>query len=393
MADIAVSTRSRSGAFSFPWVFGPRADLGLILGGMSAALALFLMYPLLGWNMLLVWFIWVMLLDTPHFFATYNRTYLDAESRRSERRLLTRSLLVFTVGPAVILLCYALYRFGVPAFKSPWTIYIALVSLWAYTHITRQHYGFLRLYNRKNGEIGTTEAKIDRAALYGCLGLSLVALLVSHPGTRRRAGLAEWSLGPIQALDVWLYWTALAGFLALVGAIVVVQVGRYLRAEPINLPKQLFLGSVIGLHGIVCFSGLLTPNSLLPFTAIITIYHDIQYLFITRFHGRNRYGTTPESRRPFGIAGRLAGNFPLFMAVAILFFAVPVWSVGCLIERVQVCRAGPQPGFETFMGDTIWIVIFAVVTSGLQMHHYLLDQYIWRTGRSAQLRKELKLES
>jgi hypothetical protein len=45
------------------------------------------------------------------------------------------------------------------------------------------------------------------------------------------------------------------------------------------------------------------------------------------------------------------------------------------------------------MGDTIWIVIFAVLTSGLQMHHYLLDQYIWRTGKSAQLRKELRLES
>jgi len=46
----------------------------------------------------------------------------------------------------------------------------------------------------------------------------------------------------------------------------------------------------------------------------------------------------------------------------------------------------------TFMGDTTWILFFVMLTSGIQMHHYVLDMFIWRPGKSLALRKDLGLE-
>jgi hypothetical protein len=58
-----------------------------------------------------------------------------------------------------------------------------------------------------------------------------------------------------------------------------------------------------------------------------------------------------------------------------------------------VCEIGPRWGEATFMGDTTWILFFALFTMGAQMHHYVLDMYIWRPGKSARLRRELDLDS
>jgi hypothetical protein len=155
MVDISLSGRSRAQAFSFPWIFGARQDLAISLGGMSAGFALLMMHTLLHWNMIVVWFVWVVCLDTPHFFGTYYRTYLDSKEWRQRRGLLLGSLAVFLIGPTLLAVASALHAFGVQNFKLPWRLLGVGVSLWAYLHITRQHYGVLRLYNRKNCEIGS----------------------------------------------------------------------------------------------------------------------------------------------------------------------------------------------------------------------------------------------
>jgi hypothetical protein len=113
--------------------------------------------------------VWVVVLDTPHFFATYFRTYLDKHEWLARRRFLVGSLAIFLVGPAMLFATWMLHSFGTANFKLPWRMWGVGVSLWAYFHITRQHYGFLRLYNRKNGELKTEEARLDAVVLYGTL--------------------------------------------------------------------------------------------------------------------------------------------------------------------------------------------------------------------------------
>jgi hypothetical protein len=401
---LAVAPRFRP-LFALPWIFGARADLAVSLGGMMAGFALFFMYTVIGWNVLWVWFVWVVTLDTPHFFATYFRTYLDKQDRLANRRMLINTLSCFLVGPAALLAAYVLYKAGVAQFKLPMRVFGYGVSLWAYWHIMRQHYGILRLYNRKNGEVGSSEARLDATVLYGCLSLAFVALLLRHPSTRPIFGLGDWIGVPA---TIWraplvtlanLPWDEVV-FLALLAAVLVLctgfaahQIGKPRRGERINLPKVVFVSTVILLHGFMAFSGLLPASTLLGFTAVITIYHDIQYYTVVWFYGRNRYGRTAAERKPFGVAGTLAQSFPLFLAVGIVFVSLPLWGLGCITNRVDICGPGIDMGTQTFMGSTDWILFFALLTAGFQIHHYVLDQFIWRPGRSRQLRQHLNLET
>lgn len=385
MSSITVSDARRQ-LVTLPWLFNPLADLGFAIGGMLAGFAIIAMHLFLGWDMILVWFVWVVTLDTPHFFATYSRTYLDREARTEFRSLLRSSLLIFLVAPTAVLMSGALYYAGVEQFEGPWNVLIAGVSLWAYFHITRQHYGFLRLYNRKNGEIGSTESKIDAWALYGFLAFAFIGVLTYFNRTQRMLGFTP------QISEV-LYAFALTGAIFFIALFFVYQIGKLIRGEPINLPKVIFLSTVMLLHFVVSFCGLLPANVTLSLTATITIYHDIQYFFFVRFQGLKRYGNTDESWRKFGFAGTLSKSFPLFMAAAIFLMSVPLWAFGCAIGRVSVCQIGPSWGEPTFLGDTTWILFFAAASMGVQMHHYVLDMFIWRPGKSARLRQELNLES
>ena len=384
MSSVAF-TEARPQLLRFPWIFGPRADLGFAVGGMLAGFAIVAMHLVLGWNMIAVWFVWVVTMDTPHFFATYSRTYLDREARKEFRPLLWKSLLIFALPVSAVLLSGVLYQSGVENFKAPWSILLAFVALWAYVHITRQHYGFLRLYNRKAGEIGTSEAKCDAWVLYGFLGFAFVGVLSYFERAQR-------TLSMTPEIAEALYAIGLFGAVFFVALFFVFQAGKVLRGEPINLPKVIFLSTVMLLHFVVSFCGVLPAEVSLSFTATITIYHDIQYFFFVHYQGKKRYGDSTESRSKFGLAGALSKNFGLFLAVAIALMSLPVWGFACLIGRVPVCSMGPHWGAETFMGDTTWILLFAVVTMGVQMHHYVLDMFIWRPGKSARLRQELNLE-
>ena len=106
MTDIHLQPGQSAGLeryFKMNWVFSARRDLVFLIGSVLAGWLIFGMYMLLGWNMILVWLIWVIVLDTPHFFATYSRTYLDKAARKQMPRLLILSLGVFLIGPAALI--------------------------------------------------------------------------------------------------------------------------------------------------------------------------------------------------------------------------------------------------------------------------------------------------
>jgi len=399
--------------FKVNWVLGPRRDMIFLIGSVLLGWAIWGIYTVLGWNMLLVWFVWVIVLDTPHFYATYSRTYLDKEARKEMRPLLIGSLGVFLFGPAMIALTYFLYYSGVENYQLPWkTIFPIIVSLWAYWHVTRQHYGVLRLYHRKNAEWGTLDAKIDSWLLYGGLLIPLVALIVRHPDARGRIfldnavpwlpSMAEGQsyLGYVADLR-WEHGVILATIVALVILLSVFflrQVQRIVTGDKIALPKLMFLAAVLPLHIYICYSDQILLTGLLTFTVIITIYHDIQYLAIVWYYNQNRYKPheDKEAPRKFGIAASLSKNPALWIGFGILCFAIPVWGLGCAIgrmdERLAMCYNGPDWGQQLILGDTTWIAFFVILTFGFQMHHYVLDQYIWRPSKSKKLREDMKIE-
>ena len=393
--------------FKINWVFSARRDLVFLIGSVLSGWAVFWMYTILGWNMILVWFIWVIILDTPHFFATYSRTYLDREARQKMRPLLLWSLGIFLVGPLAMILSYGMEALGLPFWKAPWWLFLVGVSLWAYWHITRQHYGIMRLYHRKNGETGTVDAKIDSWLLYGCLLVPFLALIARHPNSRGRVGLGDavpWFPERTDGQSVlgylidlrWEHQVVMATLVVVVTLLTVFlgrQIQRVARGERIALPKLLFLAAVLPLHIYMSYSDYLLATSLLTFTVIVTIYHDMQYLAIVWYYNQNRYGgEKKQAERRFGFAAKLSRNFVFYIPFAVVAISLPVWGLGCLINRIPVCATGPEWGERIMLDTTTWIAFYVMLTSGFQMHHYLLDQFIWRPGKDKKLREDLKME-
>lgn len=404
-------TQHLAGSISANWIINRRMDLAWFIGGALAAYALFFVHAGLGWDMVGIWFLWVVLLDGPHFFGTLSRTFFDRQELRQRRRLLVGSLAWYLVGPGAVALAWGLYELGVTAYQLPWKLYLTFFGLWAYWHIVRQHYGFMRLYQKKNDDTHPLDARLDSALLYGGLLLPFVVFIIRHADVREQIGLPEalpvWpSLpegGPLAALFDGAYlaglaWehgvvvvsAALVGTLAL--AFAVRQMLRVRQGEKINGPKILFLLAVVPLHVYVCFSPAVLTASLLAFSAFITIFHDIQYHAIVWFHHRNRYHRPGVDPKRYGLAPKISRNLLTYFGIAIFF---------ALVFRLLGCTFAVHPGCTPFL-ITSDVHLFGALNGdallkgfmlGFPLQHYFIDQFIWKTSKSQELRKDLRLES
>lgn len=382
-------------------------DLTWFIGGALAGYGLFFVHAGLGWDMVGIWFLWVVLLDSPHFFGTISRTYLDKQEFKQRKRLLTWSLLWFAVGPFTILLSWSFFELGLSNYQLPWKLFLIFFGLWAYWHIVRQHYGFLRLYQKKNGDNHPLDARLDSALLYGGLLLPFLVFVVRHPETRVQLGLAE-SIPTLASLQgssaalsstylaslTWEHWVVfVSAFLIGVSALafLVRQGHKMFRGEKVNGPKMLFLLAVVPLHVYVCFSPAVLSASLLAFSAFITIFHDIQYHAIVWFHHRNRYHRPGVDKKKFGLAPKISKNILTYAGCAIFF---------ALIFRLLGCSFDIHPGCVPFVISSDYHLFGAVNSDallkamllGFPLHHYFVDQYIWKTSKSKELRKDLKME-
>src|SRR5687767_4817438 len=93
----------RARALSVRWIIGARDDLVWFIGSVVTSYLLLALY--VGGVVPLVPMVvaWAVLVDAPHVFGTFSRTYFDREERRARRRLLWLSLLFFAVGPLAVL--------------------------------------------------------------------------------------------------------------------------------------------------------------------------------------------------------------------------------------------------------------------------------------------------
>jgi hypothetical protein len=99
------------------WIASARYDGAFFFG--SAVLAvlagvLVLMAPPL---VVPLWWVWLGLVDGPHFAATWMRTYLDPHERRTRRRLLLGSLVFLTPGFLALGLSRGHPPYGAPALR------------------------------------------------------------------------------------------------------------------------------------------------------------------------------------------------------------------------------------------------------------------------------------
>src|SRR5206468_12363494 len=116
---------------------------------------------------------WAILIDAPHVFGTFSRTYFDRSEWKTRKRLMLGSLLFFVVGPTMVLLGAGFTFFFIAA-------------LWAYYHLVKQHYGFMGLYKKKNNDLAPIDNALDRLLLMFAFNYPFVAFIAADPAAMAR---------------------------------------------------------------------------------------------------------------------------------------------------------------------------------------------------------------
>lgn len=372
-----------------PWIFSPSRDLWLLLGGPLAGLLLLVAAAVLRDGFTYVWFAWVALLDTPHYFGTYARAFLDRVEFRRRRRLYLGSFAWLGLGPATLLLGWAAFRRGAPWHDAPWSLFLLGFSAWAYWHVVRQHYGFLRLYQAKDPQLGRQEARRDTALLYGGQILPILVFGFRHPELRVLLGLpASPGHEPWRAVFEGL---AIAAIAVLALRFALAQLARASAGAPFCWPKVLHVGGVVLLAAVACLAPPVKDVPLYAFGALVTIYHDLQYQAIAFLQQRNRHqaaGDDPEAM--YGPAVFFTRR-PIAWIAAGLAFGASARLLGCGLGAHPGCESWLPAATLPLFGALHLDALFASVLFGVAMQHYFLDQHLWRLQGNPELRAELGL--
>jgi hypothetical protein len=361
------------------WLVDRRHDLLSTVGGLGASLALLSLHLGAGASGLVLWWAWVLCLDGPHIFATLSRTYLDRRERTARRRLLLGSLGWFAAGPLLFGLSLLLGR------RLPFELFVTVANLWAYWHVVRQHYGLMSLYQRKNGDMHPVDRRIDSLTLYVGLLAPFIAFAMTHASARRMLGLGAQP--GREVLLTLLCWEAVLLVVALFAGR---QLQRWRAGVGVNGPKVLLLVAALGLSALLFSPPVVGRIEFLMVAAVVTAFHNIQYHGIVWFYHRNRYHTPGADRAAFGLAPRVSQRFLIYAACGVVF---------TLLYRGLGCGFGAHPGCGTFdakvmLGPGLSLRDLMVgFIWGFALHHYYLDQKIWRVSRDSGLNRDLKLSS
>ena len=345
-----IITKPVASAISLRWIISARDDAIWFIGSVVSSYLLLFLYvrgivPLVPMVAL-----WAILIDAPHVFGTFSRTYFDRAERKNRARLLWGSLLFFAIGPVMVL-------------AGAGFVFLFVAALWAYYHLVKQHYGFMVLYKKKNGDLARVDNVLDRLLLVFAFNYPFVEFIARDPQAMARVpallrgganGLAKLLLaGTILIFIVWL------------GR----QVQRAFTGEPLNVPKYLLLGAAIPMHWIVLLTPM--PHKPIAIVAILTIYHNFQYHRLIWFHNQ-KYA---NAREKYGAAEIISRRIIFYVAFGVLF---------------GVIYQGPRQLLNN-LGQSLTVQLGISFLWGYAFIHYYLDSKIWRVRRDPSVGKALHM--
>lgn len=336
-----------------------------------------------------LWFGWIWLIEGPHLFATWQRTYFDPDYRRQHARLLSTSLLWLTPG----VLCWLLSQ--ISGHGEVFLLFLGAATLWSFHHAIRQFHGIQSLYQRLHqSELRARQQ--DKVLLHSSLWLAYAVFLLAHPANREQLGLSAHSV----ALDEML-------LPALIAALVLAPLWW---CSLLLLRWRRKLALLPGLFGLLVAGGTTffslfvvgnrepllanaaTPEQVFMAATIVTGgLHGIHYLGMVVAASGRRAATPPMTTglpSSITLAQRLGRQpwlaYGLLLALSVLYVALNLLRGGAPLNFGSGLNWAP---------DSAVTQGFLAVYWGLFFHHYWLDQHIWKPSKDAQLRHELNLES
>lgn len=322
-----------------PWIVDARIDIGTQL--------LCLLGPLLLWasfasNLLagaIVYVLFQILLNMPHNFQTWTLSLLDPVDRQKygAHYLKVAVLFIIILGTTMALSPQGVFPY----------LNFALLY-WGYYHLIRQHFGFLRIYEKKSGGVSSGEARAYEYYLYGVTYLPLL-LRFRDP-----------QLMTLQEINLWVWHPILSsalsfGLFILLGLVISAGVVHHLylwiTRRPFLAPRALHLLCVTLLF---TGAGLAVDNFLIAIV-IVTAHHNIQYLGLTWLHNRNR--AQDEAASPNPAIRWIQGEKKWIYGAVSLLYGIVILLPFALMPQ-QLLAALPLYFFVAF--------------------HYYVDARMWR---------------
>jgi hypothetical protein len=342
------------------WIGRRNFDLVFFFGGAVLAVAALATAVAFRSSIVVLAWVWLLLFDGPHMMALYTRTYLDPLARRERRPLLLGSLAVFLVGPTFLALSLAARS------DTPFLAFVGLASIYGYYHVVRQHYGFVALYRAKSQQpITRASYAIDKGTLYLGMWLPWIGFLVAHPIGRGLRG----SSGEPSAIESAAGSAIFVAWLAVVGA----YAWRAVRARASGL-KAPYLLLVTGVHGLLYFvasrfepvySLAKNPDQqLLLMTVMGGLLHSAQYVGIVWL-----YNAKNNAKRFPTLARYLLACVAFSAAYFVIAALTAVYPAIAWLEDARAFGVVPLSRLALCL---FW---------GIALHHYVVDQYIWRIKR------------
>jgi uncharacterized membrane protein len=348
-ASAEIIAKPVASAISLRWIISARDDVIWFIGSVVSSYALLILYVSGLVPLVPMVAAWAILIDAPHVFGTFSRTYFDRTERKNRARLLWGSLLFFAIGPVMVLAGAGLVFFFVAA-------------LWAYYHLVKQHYGFMVLYKKKNGDLARVDNALDRLLLLFAFNYPFVEFIARDPAAMVR--VPEVLRGGVNGFAKLLLAGTILIFVVWIGR----QVQRAITGEPLNVPKYLLLGAAIPMHWIVLLTPM--PHKPIAIVAILTIYHNFQYHRLIWFHNQ-KY----KSREKYGAAELISRRLLFYIAFGILF--------GIIYQGPRQILNNLGQSSVTHLGISfLW---------GYAFIHYYLDSKIWRVRRDPSVGKALNM--
>lgn len=262
-----------------------------------------------------------------------------------------------------------------------------VAALWAYYHLVKQHYGFMVLYKKKNGDLAPIDNAVDRLLLLFAFNYPFVAFIAEDPEAMARVPPVLQS-GVNGLATILLVGTIVIG-VAWLGR----QIQRAIVGLPLNAPKYLLLAAAIPMHWVALLTPM--PHKPIALVAILTIYHNLQYHRLIWFHNK-KYVTSGDStttthgalRDKYGAAAFISRRLLFYVALGVIFGVIyqgPRQYLGYLsFTTGDAARGTVEQSFATQLGVSfLW---------GYAFIHYYLDSKIWRVRRDPSVGKALKMD-
>ena len=323
------------------WIVSPRYDTLFFTASLAVPLAMWAAFSAGLMTGVAVYVAFQLLFNLPHNFQTWTMSLFDEDDRARNGR-------AYAIAALVIAVVFAVPMVLSPDGVYPW-VRDALIY-WGYYHLVRQHYGFQRLYERKMGGVSERESWWYGRYLDAVSYLPLLIRFRDPELMTINAGSARaWIHHPVLPSPVVLALVAL--YVAVVLAAVGHHAVAFARGRRGLMPRALLLGSVT-----VCFAlAALVISDMIVAIAIVTSFHNIQYLGLVWFHNRNR-AAQGDTRGNAPIAWLAAGRVALYAVVSI-FYGLAIFAPRALF---QTTRLGELP------------IAFVVAM------HYFVDARVWK---------------